>query len=428
MQNVSRRNFVKTAAIGTAALSTFNILGAKTVNGIQGGKVKLGVIGCGGRGSGATGNFLEACATLGLEVEIVAIADVFQDRIDSFVKKYGVDASIGNSGYEGYKKVTESDAEFVIMATPPSFRPVHFEACVMAGKHCFVEKPIGVDPVGARKVIEVGEIAKQKGLTVVTGTQRRYDKKYLETKAKIDEGAVGEILGGAISWNGQVPWISPRRKGQGDAHYITRNWLNFTELSGDHIVEQHVHQLDVANWYLGRTPVSFIGMGGRARRETGNQFDFFSVDIDYGDGVHISSQCRQIAGCYNRVGETFRGVDGQIIGTKVKGKDVSIKGIDQPHENGIIQEHVELIKSARGKGEPLNCAQAVAEATLCAIGGRISAYTGQLVRWVDMTRNEKSPFYSMQLAPNPLDFEKGAVVMPPEVVAIPGEVVEFRKK
>ena len=161
-------------------------------------------------------------------------------------------------------------------------------------------------------------------------------------------------------------------------------------------------------------------MGGRARRETGNQFDFFSVDIDYGDGVHIHSQCRQISGCYDRVGETFRGTEGHTVGTKVKGNDVSVPEI-KLEAASMIQEHVELIKSARGSGTPLNCAQAVAEATLCAIGGRISAYTGQFVRWVDLVSNEKSPFYAMQLSPSALDFERDTVVLPPEVPPVPGK-------
>ena len=426
MNDYSRRDFIKAAALSTAALSTFNILGAQTVNGLRSDKVKVGLIGCGGRGSGAMGQFLEACQLLGLEPEIVAVADVFPDRVADVAKKFGVDAGRAYSGYEAYRKVVESDAEFVLMATPPNFRPIHLEACIEAGKHCFVEKPVAVDPVGARKVIALGELAKQKGLGIVAGTQRRYDQKYLENKALIDAGAVGQILGGVISWNGNVPWISPRQPGQSDAHYMTRNWLNFTELSGDHIVEQHVHQYDVANWFLGRPPVSFLGFGGRARRETGNQFDFFSVDLDYGDGIHIHSQCRQIPGCYNRVGENFRGTEGEIIGKKLKGKDVSIPPIQLESATSMIQEHVELIKGARGKGEPLNCAKAVAESTLCAIGGRISAYTGQLVRWIDLTVNEKSPFYSLDLTPNPLDFERGIIVKPDEVSPIPGEEREYR--
>lgn len=425
MNNITRRDFVKSAAATTAAISTFNILNA----GIPTGKAKVGLIGCGGRGTGALKNFIEACGLLGIEPQVVAIADVFQDRVDGVVDKVKLDASTKKyTGYLAYQDVANSDAEFVIMATPPCFRPVHLEACVNAGKHCFVEKPVAVDPVGARKVIAIGEVARNKGLTIVAGTQRRYDKSYLETKAMLDAGAIGEIVGGVISWNGKVPWVSLRQPGQSDAHYITRNWLNFTEMSGDHIVEQHIHQMDVANWYMGRPPRTFLGFGGRARRETGNQFDFFSVDLEYGDGIHIHSQCRQLAGCYDYVGEKFKGTNGNLVGTKVMGKDVKIAPVNVESDNGIVQEHVELIKSARGKGEPLNRAQQVAESTLCVIAGRISAYTGQLVRWVDLTENTKSPLYSMTLTPAALDFEKGDVVMPPEVVAVPGEEIEFRVK
>jgi predicted dehydrogenase len=426
MNHYTRRDFVKAAALSTAALSTFNILGAQTVNGLRTDKVKVGLIGCGGRGKGALEHFLKACEILGLEPEVVALADVFADRVDSVVKKFAVESSRGHSGYQAYQRVVESDAEFVLMATPPSFRPIHMEACIEAGKHCFVEKPVAVDPVGARKVISLGERAQQKGIGIAAGTQRRYDQAYLENKAKIDAGAIGQILGGFISWNGNVPWISPRQPGQSDAHYLTRNWLNFTELSGDHIVEQHVHQIDITNWYLGRNPVSFLGMGGRARRETGNQFDFFSVDLDYGDGVHIHSQCRQIPGCYNRVGESFRGSEGEITGKKLTGKDVSIQPIHLESKTSMVQEHIELIKSVRGKGDPINGARAVAESSLCAIGGRISAYTGKLVRWVDLTINEKSPFYSLELTPSSFDFERGTVSMPEEVPPTPGEDREFR--
>jgi predicted dehydrogenase len=428
MSNITRRDFVKVAAVSSAAVSTFNILGAGTQNGLRMNKVKLGVIGCGGRGTGATQNFLTACETLGLEVDIVAVADIFEDRVVSFAQKAKVDPAKSYFGFEAYKKVAESDAEFVIMATPPNFRPWHLEACIEGGKHCFIEKPVAVDPVGARKVLEVGEVAKKKGLAIVAGTQRRYDKKYRQTKAMLEAGAIGEIVGGVISWNGKVPWINPRKPGQSVEHYLARNWLNFTELSGDHIVEQHIHQLDVANWYMGRVPKTFVGFGGRARRETGNQFDFFSIDMDYGDGIHIHSQCRQISGCYNRVGETFKGIDGHVLGTKVSGKDVSIKPIKQENDDGIVQEHIELIKSVRGKGEPINKAKPVTEATLCAIGGRISAYTGQLVRWVDLTLNENSPVYSMQLSPNPIDFERGNVILPDEVPAIPGDGAPLRVK
>ncbi|MEO0796718.1 MAG: Gfo/Idh/MocA family oxidoreductase [Verrucomicrobiota bacterium] len=425
--NLTRRNFVKTAALGSAAVASFNILGAQTNNGLNTSKLKVGVIGCGGRSGGDVWQVRKACEILGIEPEFVAIADPFADRVKAFAEKHQIDPAVGHVGFDAYHKVAESDAELVLMATPPNFRPLHMEACLNADKHLFVQKPVAVDPVGARKVMELGELADHKGLSIGVGTQRRSDKKYREQKAKIDQGAIGEIVGGSIYWNGQVPWISPRQPGQSDADYITRNWLNFVELSGDHIAEQHVHQFDIARWYLGRNPISFMGMGGRARRETGNQFDFFAVDCDYGDGIHVQSQCRQISGCYNRVGETFRGVDGYTNGMKVVGKEVSIDPIEQEFDDGNIQQQVELIRAIR-TDKPINGAQEIAEASLAAIGGRMSAYTGKFIRWVDLTENKKSPFYSMEMSPRPIDFERGEVVLPEEVPAIQGEAKEIRIK
>jgi predicted dehydrogenase len=307
MNNFTRRDFVKAAALSTAAVSTFNILGAQTVGAMNPSKIKVGLIGCGGRGTGALRNFIEAAKILGVEVEIAAVADAFEDKVAAVVRKFGVDPKVGHHGFTAYQIVANSDAEVVLMATPPNFRPVHFGACVEAGKHCFIEKPVAVDPVGARKVLAVGELAKTKGLTVVAGTQRRHEQGYLEMVAKVKAGAIGKIVGGVISWNMGVLWKVSRTPSMSNAEFLARNWLNFTEMSGDHIVEQHVHQLDVTNWLMGRPPKTFIGFGGCARREVagGNQFDFFSVDMDYGDGIHVHSQCRQIDGCYNRVGKAF---------------------------------------------------------------------------------------------------------------------------
>ncbi|HAV14214.1 MAG TPA: hypothetical protein DCX06_12090 [Opitutae bacterium] len=429
MNNVTRRDFVKAAAVSSAALSSFNILGAQTASGIHTSKIKVGLIGCGGRGGGALRNFHEAAGLLGIEVEVVALADAFQDRVEKVASGYKLDTSKVHYGFDAYHKVANSDAEVVLMATPPAFRPVHFEACVKAGKHCFIEKPVAVDPVGARKVIAVGELAKSKGLTVVAGTQRRHRQSYLEMAAKVAAGAIGDIVGGSISWNMGTLWKATRTPGMSNADFLTRNWLNFTEMSGDHIVEQHVHQLDVTNWLMGRMPKAFIGYGGCARREVagGNQFDFFSVDMDYGDGIHIHSQCRQIAGCYNRVGESFRGTKGFINGVKVSGKEVKIDPIIVAHTSGIIQEHVDLLKSVRGKGEPMNRSREVADATLCAIAGRMAAYTGKLIRWVDVSENVKSPYYNFTLSPAALDFENGEVEMPNELPAVPGEAKDWKE-
>ncbi len=415
----TRRSFLETTSLAGAALAAGPAMAANINSGTK--KLKAGLIGCGGRGNGAIKNWLEACKILGIEGQIVATADAFQDKALQAGKQHGVPAEKCFGGYDGYQKVIESDCDFVLMATPPNFRPLHLAATIEAGKHAFIEKPVAVDPVGVRSVIATGEKAKEKGLAIVTGTQRRHSANYQMNKARIDAGAIGEIKGGVIQWNGRIPWIKRRADGESAADYMARNWLNFYEMSGDHIVEQHVHNIDVALWFLGRLPVSALGFGGRARRETGNQFDFFSVDLDFGDDVHIHSQCRQIAGTYSRVGEMFTGTIGSCQGGgKITGKEVDVPEIKLESGNGQTQEHVAMIKSIIA-GEPLNEARQIAESTMVAIMGRMSAYTGQLIRWVDVMENEKSPFYNYACTPNALAFEKGEIELPEEAPPVPGE-------
>jgi predicted dehydrogenase len=416
---LDRRSFLGTSALAGAAL-TLPVLGQGAAGG--GKKAKVGLIGCGGRGNGALQNFTQACKILGLEVEVTAVGDAFKKKAESTGKSAGLPADRCFGGFDAYKKVIDSGCEYILDATPPAFRPYHFDAAVEAGKHCFIEKPVAVDPVGARMVIATGEKAAAKGLAVVTGTQRRHSAGYLKNKAMIDAGAIGEIKGGVIQWNGTVPWIRYRQASQSEADYLANNWLNFTEMSGDHIVEQHIHNIDVAVWFLDRLPVSAIGFGGRARRDTGNQFDFFSVDYDFGKDVHIHSQCRQITGTYGRVGEVFTGSEGVCYGGgKLTGKSVSVPEIKLDSDNGMVQEHVDMIRSVM-TGKPLNQAKRIAEVTMVAIMGRISAYTGEFVRLSDLMSNDKSPFYNLALTPGPADFEKGAVKVPEENVApVPGK-------
>lgn len=415
---MNRRSFVKSAALAGATLSTFNILHGQGRPAAA--RIRLGIIGAGGRTTAITRSFLEAAALLNVEVEWVAVADAFADRVQAYCEAFGIPPERGHSGFSSYRRVAESNADIVLTAAPPAFRPLHLRAIIDGGKHCFVEKPVGVDPVGAREVMALGKIAEAKGLNIVAGTQRRYDLAYRSAFQQVNGGAIGPILGGVLYWNGRVPWIAPRKEGQSNADYLARNWLNFTELSGDHIVEQHIHQIDVANWFMGRPPQTFLGMGGRARRETGNQFDFFSVDFDYGEGIHIHSQCRQVAGCYNRVGESFRGADGHTQGTKVIGKALDLPALQQEHPSGQVQEQLELIKAVLGSGPAINDAHAVAESTLCAVAGRISAYTGQIVRWVDLTENNQSPLYGLRLTPSPEAFEGEEVPLPSEHPPVPG--------
>lgn len=420
IHSINRRKFLGNTTLAGATVLAGSAFSQNTAGGSK--KLKFAIIGCGGRGNGAVKNFLEACKILGLEGELVAAADAFKAKADALGAKYGLDAGKCHGGFDAYQKAIASGCDYVLMATPPNFRPLHFAAAVEAGKHCFIEKPVAVDPVGCRSVIATGEKAKAKGLAVVCGTQRRHSLGYLRNKALIENDAIGEIKGGVVQWNGTVPWVRKRESGQSDADYLANNWLNFVELSGDHIVEQHVHNLDVAIWYLGRLPISAVGFGGRARRTSGNSFDFFSVDYDFGSDVHIHSQCRQVAGCYGRVGELFTGTHGVCLGGgKLTGKEVSIPEITVDTNNGQTQEHVDMIRSVIA-GKPLNEAKQIAESTAVAIMGRISCFTGKLVTLRDLMEREDSEFYNFACTPAAIDFEKGAVKAPEEVPAIPGIV------
>lgn len=422
----TRRNSLKTTAVAGLATS----LAGLAANAAPGTKVKVALVGCGGRGKGDLSSFLEACKILGLEGEVVALADAFEDAVKGAGNKFGVEQSNCYAGFDSYRKVAKSDAEFVLLVTPPLFRPLHLEAMLKAGKNVFIEKPVAVDAPGCRKVIALGELAKKKGLGISAGMQRRHSAAYLKNKALVEAGAIGEILGGIVSWNGTVPWIYERKSGWSDADYLARNWLNWIEMSGDHITEQHVHNLDIANWFIGRTPVSAVGFGGRARRESGNSFDFFSVDLDYGKNVHIHSQCRQISGCFNRVGEELRGSKGVVYGGgKLKGdSSITVPDPKSDTNNDSVQEMVDMIRGVRA-GTPLNEAQIVAEATATAIMGRIACYTGKMVRWSDLMQNESSEWYNFTHGISAENFESGNVKLPVENIApIPGNGAPIRRR
>jgi len=417
---VSRRDFIKTsAAVGAATL----LSGTRTVFAQPSKKMRVCLLGCGGRGRDALKNCMEAAKHIGLELEVVGTADWFKSRAMAAGKDYNLPESRCFSGGDCYKKLFETNADVVVTATPPSFRPVHFEAAVNAGKHVFMEKPVAVDPPGARRIIEAGEVAKQKGLSVVAGTQRRHQANYLRNAYAIKAGAIGKIMGGCIWWCGGALWYRTKEQGESDADYMVRNWVSFAEMSGDHIVEQHVHNIDIANWFIGHPPTTALGFGGRARRKTGDQFDFFSIDFDYGDGCRIHSMCRQVNGTDGGVREFFAGTEGTTWGDGglKPAKEKSIEIPSFPEFGGpYVQEHVDLLNSILA-GKPINEARNVAESTMTAIMGRISAYTGKLVRWSDLTENKESPWYNLTLKPAAADFEKGEVVAPPDdVVPIPG--------
>lgn len=427
---MNRRDFLKGSAMAAGVMAA----GGAFAAGAR--EIKVAVVGCGGRGTGgkwkpasdkdfyragALGNLLQAAEILrneGVQVTVkpVAFADYFLDKAEFAAEKFGVDKKNAYGGANGYKEIMKrADVDLVILTTPLNFRPRHTMAAIQAGKHVFAEKGVAVDAPGVREMIAASKLAAEKKLTIVCGTQRRHQRGYLMVKKALDEGKLGTILGGEVYWNGRVPWVRARVPGMSNKDYLCNNWLNFTELSGDHICEQHVHNIDVANWFLGRYPKSVVAFGGRARRVSGNQFDYFSGDFDYGDGVHIHSMCRQIENCANNVSELFRTDKAILTGQTAKtadGKKIELDG-NYPDVNPYVQEHVDELKSILGAGPYLNEGEACAMSTACGVMLRISAYTGQMVAMNQIISNEKSPYYNFACTPTPADFEKdGDVVMP----------------
>jgi predicted dehydrogenase len=317
----------------------------------------------------------------------------------------------------------ETDAEIVLMATAPLFRPLHLEAAVEAGKHVFIEKPVAVDPPGCRRVIAAGEEAERKGLVITSGTEMRHDWNFINThQAVAVEKALGRLYAGRVSFCiGHMFRRKPIEPKTADD--LVRSWQNWIALSGDHLVEQHVHNIDIANWFCGGPPVSAVGFGGRARRPAGDMYDFFSVDYDYGDGVHIHSMCRQINGCWNWTGHDFVYEKGRTDGRNHPEPKKSPIPKDLPKGPGShIQEQIDTLYYVN-KGRPINQARAVAESTATAVMGRISAYTGQQVSWKEIMGDPsaKPDLYNLTLKPTAEDFDKGTVEIPKEnVVPIPG--------
>jgi predicted dehydrogenase len=411
----SRREFLRTST-AVAAVSGLGFLPNAHAAGSD--TIKVGLIGCGGRGTGAA----EQCVTAADNVKLYAMGDMFADHLKNCRKnleKLGERIDLIDdrcyTGFDAYKKVIASGVDLVILATPPGFRPTQLAAAIEAGKHVFTEKPVGVDGPGIRMVLDAAEEAKKKDLAVVAGTQRRHEAPYIESMKRIHDGAIGDITSGRVFWNQGSLWMNPRETSWTDMEWQLRNWLYFTWLSGDHICEQHVHNIDVANWAVGAHPVRAVGMGGRQVRTSkdyGHIFDHFAIDYEYPNGLHIMSMCRQIPGCENSVSEHMVGTKGTWDNSKhvfkSGGKIVSRQRGE--HRNPYEQEHVDLIESIRA-GKPLNELRTVAESTLSAIMGRMSAYTGKAVTW-EVALNSKE-----NLLPEHLEF--GPLATP--AVAVPGQ-------
>jgi predicted dehydrogenase len=397
--------------------------------------LKAGVIGCGGRGTGAAQNFLEA----GPNLQIVALGDVFQDRIDgcrkSLKEKFNVEIpdNMCFTGFDNYKSVIGAGVDVIIIATPPAFRPTHFEAAVEAGKQVFMEKPVCVDATGARSIMASAKKAESQGLVVVTGTQRHHQRSYVESFKQIQSGVIGEIVSGNVYWNQSMLWYRTKEKDWSDMEWMIRDWVNWKWLSGDHIVEQHVHNIDVFNWFYGKKPVKAVGFGARQRRLTGDQFDMFSVDYEYEGGVRVHSMCRQIDGCASNVSEIIHGTKGTWYSNSPNGKteildlqgnviwsfDKEKEKTDFKQTNPYVLEHVNFINHIRAK-QPLNQAEETAVSCLTAIMGRESAYMGGMVAWEDAYNS------SLNLLPEKL--ELGAMDLKQYVVPVPGKPKEEKAK
>lgn len=384
-------------------------------------KIKFGVVGCGGRGTQAIIDHL----TGNPQSELVAMADVFEDKLEGSLKRLRESERAAKvrdrvkvapdhrfMGFDAFQRILKSDVDVIFLTTPPGYRPEHFEAAVNAGKHCFVEKPIATDPVGARRFLAAAEKAKEKKLTVVSGAQRRAERAYVETYEKVRNGAIGDIVAGyAMYLSGPVMHANARDEKWGDMEWQHRNWYSFLWICGDQIVEQHFHNIDTMNWFLGSHPVKARAYGGAAWRPRtelyGNIYDHLSTEFVYPNGVIVSSVCRQYPnGTYRRVWD-------ELVGSKGKTNcmDMGEKG-----ENPYVQEHINLVKSITGEGPYINHGQAMFESTLTCIMARESAYSGIEVTW-DMILNSKQ-----DLQPKAFGYREKYEVTP---LPVPG-IYQFR--
>jgi predicted dehydrogenase len=386
--DTTRRTFLRGSAAAPAA---FTIIKPELVRGWGREVLKAGIIGCGGRGTQALTEILRADD----RVELVAMADLFPDKIERaltevndttkypFKPRVKVDPERKFTGFDSYRKLIAQDIDIVMLCTPPVYRPLHFEAAVEAKKHVFAEKPFGVDPVGIRRFMKAARRSEELKLTVMAGTQRRSAQHYVGTVEKIHNGAIGEITSAACWWWGVVYEQEPVRKPSWqELEYQTRNWYGFRWLSGDHIVEQHVHNIDVINWVMRAHPAAVTATGGVAWRDRklGNNYDNFSSWFEYANGVNLSSYCRQFPkGSSEKIEEL-------VVGTKGRSKcdDMTPRSPVPP----TVQEHIDMIRSIRGDVAYINRAMPVAESTMSAIMAREAAYSGRRITWDEIMRSE----------------------------------------
>ncbi len=399
-----RREFLKASAFVAGGVMMSGYSWAGTNSSVDD-TIKIALIGCGDRGTGAA---FQALSTKN-NIKLVAMADAFQDRLDSsyklLVEKFGAKIDVPKDrqfvGFDAYAKAIAL-ADVVLLVTPPGFRPMHFEEAVKQGKHVFMEKPVAVDSPGIRKVLVAAEIAKQKKLNVVVGLQRRYQTNYRETLKRIEDGAIGDIVSGQVYWNSGGVWVKPRTANQTEMEHQMRNWYYFNWLCGDHIVEQHVHNIDIANWVKNAYPVSVQGTGSRAWRtgkDYGEIYDNHAVELTYADGSVIYSQCRHFEGTSNRVDETFQGTKGRVylsannsgILWDKNGKEI-YNHDRKANTNPYQTEHDELFAAIAKSEYKFWDAERAAKSCFTAIVGRYATYSGQVIKWDDALKAENSLF------------------------------------
>lgn len=442
-KKLNRRDFLTTtAALGAAGIVAPSLLsscsrgskliplkesGEYYIPGLEdkaddGRELKVGLVGCGGRGCGALGNLLDAANG----ITVAALGDVFPDRLDECRKKFkeerGIDVPDDKCflGFDAYKRVIDSGIDMVILTTPPVFRPEMFTYAVQKGVHAFLEKPISVDPKGYRQIMAAANQASARGLCVVTGTQRHHQRCYVAAFEQIQKGLIGNITGGNVYWNQGMLWYKERQAGWSDMEWMIRDWVNWSWLSGDHIVEQHVHNIDVFMWMSGLKPISARGFGARHRRITGDQFDQFSVDFEFENGVHLHSMCQQIDGTDSKVSETVHGTRGwwdsstneirANDGTLLWKYDKEAEKAEHTQNNPYVLEHVDWVNHIR-RGTAHDEATATAESSLAGAMGRQAAYTGKVVKWDEFSASTLDLMPS-ELALGPMDMSKYVVNKP----------------
>ncbi len=430
MTKIKRRDFVnKTLIAGSGIMASPFIAQAGFHHSVDD-AIKVALVGCGGRGTGAA---VQALSTK-QNVKLVAVADAFKDRLDkslsSIIEKVGKDkVMVGDDakfvGFDGYKSAIPM-ADVVILTTPPGFRPMHFEEAVKQNKQIFMEKPLATDGPGIRKILETAKEAKAKKLNVVVGLQRHYQDKYIQMMDRVHGGKIGDIVAAQAYWNGAGVWVRPREANQTEMEYQMRNWYYFNWLCGDHIVEQHIHNLDVINWVKQGYPVSAQGMGGREVRngmDHGEIFDHHFVEFTYADGCVMSSQCRHIKNCWNKVSESITGTKGRAdFGagsiTSYKGKSIyQHDSLDDPNPYQV--EH-DLLFDAISKGEYKYAdAENGAKSTMTSILGRMATYSGKMVKWDDAINSE------VDIMPKKYAWDANPPVMPDSkgryAIPVPGQ-------